>query len=48
MANVRISFNNIDGVSPDNMRKGKIKIGYEHVGINVIIDIDIDGKFTIK
>ena len=48
MANVSISFKNIDGVSPDNMRKGEIKIGYENVGINVIIYIDIDGKFTIE
>ena len=30
MAKFCIEFENLDGVTPDKMRKGKIKPGYEH------------------
>ena len=48
MMNVRIAFENLDGVTPDKMRKGKIKPGYEHVNLHMIFDINMDGKFTRK
>ena len=48
MTNVRIVFENIDSVTSDEMRKGKIKPGYENVGVHMIFDINIDGKFTRK
>ena len=46
MTNVHIAFENIDGVTPDDMRKGNIKPGYEHVNVHMIFDIKMDGKFT--
>ena len=48
MTNVRIAFEKFDGVTPDKMRKGNIKHGYEHVNVHRIFDINIDGKFTRK
>ena len=38
MTNVRILFENIDGVTPDEMRKGKINPGYEHVNMHMEFD----------
>ena len=48
MPNVRIAFETIDSVTPDDTRKGEIKPGYENVGVHMIFDINIDGKFTRK
>ena len=48
MTNVRISFDNLDGVTPDAMGKGTIKPGYEHVNIHMIFNIKMDVKFTRK
>ena len=44
--NVSITFDNLDGVTTDEMRKWKIKPGYEHVNVHMIFDINMDGKFT--
>ena len=41
-----IVFERLDGVTPDEMRKGKIKYRYEHVNVHMIFDIKMDGKFT--
>ena len=48
MTNVRIAFEKLDGVTSDEMRKGNIKPGYEHVNVHMIFDIKMDGKFTRK
>ena len=48
MTKFLIVFDNIDGVTPDWMSKGKIKPGYEHVNAHMIFDIKMDGKFTRK
>ena len=48
MTNVRIASEKLDGVSPDEMRKGGIKPEYEHVNMHMIFDIKMDGKFTRK
>ena len=48
MTNVRISFEKLDGVTPDEMRKGKINSGYEHFNLHMIFDIKMDGNFTRK
>ena len=48
MENVRIAFDKLDGVTPDEMRKGKIRPGYEHVNVHILFDIKMDGKFTRK
>ena len=48
MANTCISFENIDGVTPDEIRNGKIKPIYDHVNMHMIFDINMDGNFTIK
>ena len=48
MTNVRIAFENLDDVTPDDMRKGKIKPGYENVNVHMIFDIKMYGKFTRK
>ena len=46
--NVRIEFEKLGGVTPDDMSKGKIKPGYEHVNVHMIFDINMYGKFTRK
>ena len=48
MTNICIVFDNLDGVMPDEMRKGNIKTGSEHVNVNMIFYINMDGEFTIK
>ena len=48
MTNICIEFEKLDGDTPDEMRKEKIKPGYEHVNMHMIFDIKIDGKFTRK
>ena len=48
MTNFHIAFEKLDSVTPDDMRKGKIKPGYEHINIHMIFDINMDGKFTRK
>ena len=46
--NIRIAFEKLGGVTPDEMRKGKIKPGYEHVNVHMIFDTMMYGKFNIK
>ena len=36
------------GVTPHEMREGKLKPRYEHVNGHMIFDINMDGKFTRK
>ena len=48
IANVRIEFEKLDCVTPNDTRKGKIRPGYEHVNVNMIFDINMDVKFTRK
>ena len=46
--NIRIAFEKIDGVTPDEMRKGKTKPGYEQINVHMIFYINMDGKFYQK
>ena len=46
MMNVHISFKKLDGVTPDDMRKGNIKPGYDHLNVHMIFNIKMDGNFT--
>ena len=46
--NTRIEFEKLDGVTPDETRKGKIKPGYEHINVHMIFDTKMYGKFTRK
>ena len=48
MTNVLIVFEKLDIVPPDEMRKWRIKPGYEHVNVHMIFDIKMYGKFTRK
>ena len=48
MKKVSIEFEKLSGVITDEMRKGNIKPGYEHVNVHMVFDIDMDGKFTRK
>ena len=48
MTNIRITFENLDGVTSDDIRKGKIRPECEHVNVHMIFDIKMDGKFTKK
>ena len=48
MKKVCIAFEKLDGVTPENTRKGKINPGYEHVNVHMIFYIKKDGKFTRK
>ena len=48
MTNTHILFENLDGVTPGDIRKGRIKPGYEHVNVHRVFDINMDGNFTRK
>ena len=48
MKNLRISFEKLDGVTPDEAGKIKLMPGYEHIDIHTIFEIYIDGGFTRK
>ena len=38
----------MEGVSPDEMRRGKVRPGYRFCGAHIIFEIKIDGKLTWK
>ena len=48
MTNVRVAFENLDGVTSNEMKKGNSNPGYEYVNVHMIFDIKMDGKFTRK
>ena len=48
MAKVRIAFEVLAGVTPDEMRSGKVKPGFKEIPCHMIFDIKMDGKFTRK
>ena len=48
MTNVCISFEKLDGVTPDEMSKGDIKPGYKHVNLHMIFYIKMDAMSTRK
>ena len=48
MTNLRIESEKIGGVSPAYTRKGKNRPRYEQIGVHMIFEINIDGKFTRK
>ena len=48
MRNVRVAFEQLDNVSQDQMRTGKIKPGYSYCSTHMIFDIKMDGAFTRK
>ena len=39
MTNIRIAFEKIDGGTPNDMRKVKIRPGHEHINLHMIFDI---------
>ena len=41
MMNVRIEFDKLDGITPDEMRKGKINTGYYHINVHMLFDINM-------
>ena len=48
MANVCVAFEVLKGVTPYQMREGKLKPGFKYVGTHIIIDIKMDDNFTRK
>ena len=48
MKNVRIAFEKLQGITEQQMRTGKIRPGFNHVGMHMIFDIKMDGQFTRK
>ena len=48
MEKVHIEFVKLDGVTPNDRRKGKIRPEYEHIKVHMIFDIKMDGKLTRK
>ena len=48
MANVRVSFKVLKGVTPDHMSEGKVKPEFKYVGTHMILNIKMDCKFTHK
>ena len=39
MANIRVAFEVLKGVTPERMIEGKVKPVFKHVGTNIIFDI---------
>ena len=48
MTNVHTSFEKLDVVTPDKMRKVWINPRCEHANVHMIFDINMDGKFTSR
>ena len=48
MANVRISLEKLDGVTPNDTNKGEIRPIYDHINVHMVFYINMDGKFTRK
>ena len=48
MKNVRIAFDELEGVTEEEMQTGMVKPGYEYCGTHMIFDIKMDGKVTRK
>ena len=48
MENIRIEFEKLYDVTPNDTRKERNRLGYEHVNVPTIFDINMDGKITIK
>ena len=48
MANVRVAFEKLEGVTVDEMKTGKVKPGFKFCSTHMIFDIKMDGKFTRK
>ena len=48
MANVRVAFEVLKGVTSDQMKEGNVKSGFKYVGTHMIFDIKTDSKFTHK
>ena len=43
-----VSLWGFKGVTPEQMREGKVQPGFKYVGTHVIFDIKMGGKFTCK
>ena len=48
MANFCVAFEDLNGVTPENMKKGKLKIVFIYVRTHMIFDIKMNSKFTCK
>ena len=48
MNNVHVALEVLKGVTPDQMREGKVKPGFKYVRTHIIFDIKMGGKFTHK
>ena len=48
MANIRVTFEVLKGVIPEQMREGELKPVFKYVGTHMIFYIKMDGKFTCK
>ncbi|GFH50450.1 Blackbeard [Chaetoceros tenuissimus] len=48
MENVRVAFEVLSGVTPEEMCTGKVRPGYKFIPCHMIFDIKMDGKFTRK
>ena len=46
MANVRVAFKFLKGVTPYQMREVKVKPGFEYVGTHIVFDLKMEDKFT--
>mmetsp|Transcript_15996 Transcript_15996/g.23839 ORF Transcript_15996/g.23839 Transcript_15996/m.23839 type:complete len:1130 (+) Transcript_15996:7540-10929(+) len=48
MLNVRCAFEEKEGLTPEEARKGKVLVGFQEIKCHLIFDIKMDGKFTRK
>ena len=46
MDNKCVAFEVLNGVTLEQVRQGKVKPGFKHVGTHMIFDINMVGKFT--
>ena len=48
MINVIIAFGGLDGLTPEQMITGNIKLGYKYLSTHMVFDIQTNEKFTNK
>ena len=48
MRKARITFQKVDGFTPDDCRQNKALVGYQEIKGHWIFDINMDRKFTRK
>ena len=48
MVNTPLSLEKLDGITLNETRKGKTRLGYENINVHIIFDISMDGRLSTK